>query len=85
MAVNTAWGNLYRSAIFTQDLPDDVFKTTPDVININIVNGGYGGWICKHENTAPSAVTTGSFIYVRPASAQVSPSYIGFHVIGVWK
>ena len=85
MAVNTAWGNLYRSAIFTQDLPSGVFKTTPDVININIVNGSFGGWICKHENTAPSAVTTGSFIYVRPASAQVSPSYIGFHVIGVWK
>lgn len=85
MAVTTAWGNLYRSAILTQDLPEDVFITTPDVININIVNGNYGGWICKHENLAPSAVTTGSFIWVRPASATVSPTYIGFHVIGVWK
>jgi hypothetical protein len=85
MAVTTAWGNLYRSAILTQDLPDDVFKTTPDVININIVNSNYGGWICKHENLAPSAVTTGSFIFVRPASATVTPTYIGFHVIGLWK
>lgn len=85
MAVNTAWGNLYRSAIFTQDLPDNVFLTTPDVININIVNSNFGGWICKHENQAPSAITTGAFIFVRPASATVTPSYIGFHVIGLWK
>ena len=85
MAVNTAWGGLYRSAILTQDLPEKVFKTTPDVISINIVNSNYGGWICKHENSAPSAVTTGSFIFVRPASATVTPTYIGFHIIGVWQ
>ena len=86
MAVTTAWGNLYRSAFLTQDLPDDVFVTTPDVININIVNATFGGWICKHENAAPSAATTGSFIFVRPASATVTaPTYIGFHVIGLWK
>lgn len=86
MAVTTTWGNLYRSAFLTQDLPEDLFVTTPDVININIVNATFGGWICKHENAAPSAVTTGSFIFVRPASATVTaPTYIGFHVIGVWK
>lgn len=86
MAVTTAWGGLYRSAFLTQSLPEDVFITTPDVININIVNATFGGWICKHENTAPSAVTTGSFIFVRPASATVTaPTYIGFHVIGLWK
>lgn len=85
MAVATAWGNLYRSDIFSQDLPEDVFITTPDVININIVNGNKGGWICKHEQDAPSAITTGSFIWVRPASATITPSYIGFHIIGLWK
>ena len=86
MAVTTAWGNLYRSAFLTQDLPSKLFVTTPDVININIVNATFGGWICKHENAAPSAVTTGSFIFVRPASATVTaPTYIGFHVIGLWK
>lgn len=83
-AVTTSWGGLYRSAIFTQDLPEKVFKTTPDVITMNVVNSNFGGWICKHENAAPSAVTTGSFIFVRPASATVTPLYIGFHVIGVW-
>jgi hypothetical protein len=85
MAVTTAWGNLYRSNVFSQALPDKLFKTTPDVINMNIVNSNFGGWLCKHENSAPSAVTTGSYMFVRPASATVSPTYIGFHVIGLWK
>lgn len=85
MAITTAWGNLYRSEIFTQELPDDVFKTTPDVININLVNISNGAWIVKHENSAPSAVTTGAFIVVRPASATPTVSYIGFHIIGLWK
>jgi hypothetical protein len=85
MAVTTAWGNLYRSAIFTQDLPDNVFIRTPDAININIVHATFGGWICKHEQTAPSAATTGSFIFVRPATATVTPTNIGFYVVGEWK
>ena len=85
MAVTTAWGNLYRSAVCTQDLPEKVFVRTPDSININIVHSNYGGWICKHEQTAPSAVTTGSFIFVRPASATVTPTNIGFYIVGEWK
>ena len=79
MAVTTAWGNLYRSAIFTQDLPSKVFIRTPDSININIVHANFGGWICKHEQTAPSAVTTGSFIFVRPASATVTLTNLIYH------
>lgn len=85
MAVTTAWGNLYRSAVFTQNLPDNVFIRTPDAININIVHSNFGGWICKHEQTAPSAATTGSFIFVRPASATVTPTNIGFYIVGEWK
>lgn len=85
MAVTTSWGNLYRSAFLTQSLPEGLFARTPDSININIVHGGYGGWICKHENAAPSAITTGSFIYVRPASATATPTNIGFYIIGEWK
>lgn len=85
MAVTKDWGGLFRSTELSQDLPLDVFVTTPDVININIVNSNFGGWICKHESEAPSAVTTGSFIFVRPASATIYPTYIGFHVIGLWK
>ena len=85
MAITTTWGNLYRSEIFTQDLPDNVFIRTPDAININIVHSNYGGWICKHEETAPSADTTGSFIFVRPASATATPTNIGFYIVGEWK
>lgn len=85
MAITTAWGNLYRSAVFTQDLPNNVFIRTPDAININIVHSNFGGWICKHEQTAPSADTTGSFIFVRPASATATPTNIGFYVVGEWK
>lgn len=85
MNVSTAWGNLYRGTILTQDLPEDLFITTPDSININIVHSNFGGWICKHEQTAPSAITTGSFIFVRPASATVSPTNIGFHIKGLWR
>ena len=85
MAITTNWGGLFRSEILTQDLPNDVFARTPDSININIVHSNFGGWICKHENTAPSAITTGSFIFVRPASATASPTNIGFYVAGEWK
>lgn len=84
MAVSTSWGNLYRSAIFTQDLPEDVFIRTPDAININFVHAGGAGWISKHEQTAPSAVTTGSFVVVRPVSGNITPTNIGFHVVGEW-
>ena len=84
MAITTAWGSLYRSNTFTQDLPTGLFARTPDVININLVNSDFGGWVCLHESTAPSATTTGSFIVVRPASATTSKSYIGFYIIGEW-
>lgn len=84
MAITTAWGNLYRSEAFAQDLPSGVFARTPDVININLVSCDFGGWICLHESTTPSATTTGGFIVVSPASATTSMTYIGFHIIGEW-
>lgn len=85
MAVTTAWGSLYRSAALTQELPADLFIQVPESISINMIDASYGGWICKHEQTAPSTDTTGSFIYVRPASATVTPTNIGFNVVGRWK
>ena len=85
MAISTAWGNLYRSDIFAQNLPNNVFIRTPDIININLVSSSFGGWICKHENASPSAITTGSFIVVRPTSGTTTMTYIGFHIIGAWK
>ena len=85
MAVTTTWGNLYRSAIFTQSLPTGLFTAVPEVIDIAYRTGSSGGWIVRHENSLPTASDSGSFILVRPASATLSSSYIGFNVIGRWK
>ena len=86
-AVSTAWGNLYRSAIFTQTLPSGLFMANvgADYIGISLMTGTYGGWIAMHEQTQPSEYETGSFIIVRPASATIGAAYISFYCIGRWK
>lgn len=85
MGVSTAWGGLYRSEAFTQSLPSGLFKNTPEVIDITFRNSNFGAWIAKHETSAPSSSSSGSFIVVRPASATLSQAYIGFNVVGRWK
>lgn len=86
MAVSTAWGGLYRSEAFNQDLPNELFVSTPDVIDITFRGAGnYGGWIARHEAVVATKTGTGSFIVVRPASATLSQAYISFNVIGRWK
>lgn len=86
MAANTAWGNLYRSEVFSQSLPSGLFKSTPEVIDITFRNSSSGAWISKHETSAPSASSSGSFIVVRPAStSSLSQAYISFNIIGRWK
>lgn len=84
MAVSTAWGGLYRSSKFTQMLPSGLFSDEPDVIDISLARGNYGGWIAMYESDAPSSTSTGSFIVVRPASATISQAYISFYVVGRW-
>lgn len=83
--ITTSYGSLYRSEVFSQDLPSNLFIRTPDVININVVSASMGCWVSKHETTAPSAATTGSFVVLRPDSATTTMTYIGFHIIGEWK
>ena len=85
MAITTAWGGLYRGEALDQSLPSGLFTDTPHSIHIDLINSNFGGWICKHETSAPSSSTTGSFIIVRPASATITPTDIGFSVIGRWK
>ena len=85
MAVTTTWGNLYRSEIFTQSLPSGLFKNGAEYIGINLMTGGYGGWIAMHEQTQPSEYETGSFIVVRPASASITGCHISFYCVGRWK
>lgn len=85
MAVNTAWGSLYRSATFEQDIPYGLFVATPEVIDISYRGSDFGGWVIKHEQTAATTYTTGAFCLVRPASATVSSVHFGFNIIGRWK
>lgn len=85
MAVSTAWGDVYRSAVFNQSLPSGLFADIPDVIDMSIRNAGYAVWLACHEETAPSVDNTGSFMVVRAASSNVSAVHVSFHVIGSWK
>lgn len=84
MAVSTDWGGWFRSSSFNQDLPFGLFSETPDVIDINLRQGGSGGFIARYEAEAPTSDTTGSFIVVRPRSATISQAHISFNVVGRW-
>ena len=85
MAVSTAYGVLYRSETFNQSFPNTLFVDTPEVIDISFRGGSFGAWIARHEETAPSATNTGSFIVLRPASATIQQGYICFNIVGRWK
>lgn len=85
MAINTAWGALYRSAKFKQDLPSGLFNQLPHSINITLRTAS--GWISRGGGTGtePTATSTGEFFVCR-ADAQTSNSvYISFNIIGRWK
>lgn len=84
MAITTAWGNLYVSAEFTQDLPTGLFSTAPGVsIDITQTDSTYDAWIVR--GGASSATTSSSFHLARPASATLQAVYLSFHAIGRWK
>jgi hypothetical protein len=86
MAITTTFGNMYRGATQEQALPTGLFAYTPEVININMNEATYNGWIARMEGTLASADNTGSFAYVRPGGgATVTVSQIGFYVVGRWK
>lgn len=85
MDVSTAWGSLFRSETFTQSLPSGLFANTPEVIEVTLRNSNFGGFIAKHEASAPSADNSGAFIVVRPAGATMSQVYISFNIIGRWE
>lgn len=84
-SVNNSWGNLFRSEIFTQSLPYGLFEKAPEVVNIALAGGSYGGWIVTSEQDAPTNISTGSFMIVRPAGAIIEQAYISFYVIGRWR
>ena len=86
MGVSTAWGSLYTSEEFSQELPSGLFNNAP-VCNINFhySSSGYS-WIVKGGGTiAPSATNTGNFKVVRGASITLSAARLSFYCIGTWK
>jgi hypothetical protein len=85
MAVSTAWGSLYKSSTFGQDLPSGLFATKPEVMNIQIREAGADCWITSRIGWAPDATTTGGFAVTSPVSGTISQVYISFNVIGRWK
>ena len=86
MNIGTVWGTyLRRSEALSQNLPTNLFNTIPDIVDIQLVNSTYGGWISKYENGAPSKVSTGNFVVVHPVGATNSTTNIGFYIVGGWK
>lgn len=86
MAVSSAWGNVFISAAFAQELPSGLFIDTPEYINISINRcGGAGGWINQGNNNDASATSTGNFYVLSTHSSNYSKVYLGFNIIGRWK
>ena len=85
MGISEAFGTLYASADFNQDLPYGLFAAAPEYISIVPMSGGFGTWVNKGGGDAPTATTTGTFELVRPNTKNLSQVNIGFHVIGRWK
>lgn len=85
MDISTAWGSLYRSEPFSQDLPYGLFAHNPEYVDITMDTADRGAWIAMHEEVQGNAEYTGSFIVVRPAATTLTFSYLRFHCIGRWK
>lgn len=85
MSVSTAWGNLYKSSTFGQDLPAGLFATKPEAMHIQIREAGAACWITSQIGWAPDESTTGGFAVTSPVSGTISQVYISFNIIGRWK
>lgn len=83
MAINEAWGSLYTSADFTQDLPG-IFNDAPSMVDIEVC-GTESGFVFIMKQGMPTATSSGEFIVCRPGSMTVRQVYISFHAVGRWK
>lgn len=83
MAVNTTWGSLYVSDMFTQTLPSGLFNSAP-FVNIDIHSSNYTAWVAKGF-TAGTTEKTNSFFVVVAGAVTMQQVHFGFHVIGRWK
>ena len=85
MGVSTAWGSLYKSSTFGQDLPSGLFATKPETMLIQVREAGSSCWISSQIGWAPDETTTGGFAVTSPVSGTISQVYISFNIIGRWK
>jgi hypothetical protein len=86
MAVSTAWGGLYESPAFQQDLPSGLFASDPNYLDIQIIESGSAAWIVQGWGAGSLTPTkTSKFSVVSPVSGNISQVWIGFNVVGRWK
>lgn len=84
MAITSAWGNLYISSIFTQNLPSGLFADAPYVCHVDMYgNDSSSAWAMR--KTRPTASDSGQFYIIRATSATLSQVYVSFYAIGRWK
>lgn len=86
MGVSTAWGGMFLSTTFTQNLPSGLFNSTPETMDIRIAHTDHGaGFIVTESATGASKTSTGDFAVCRATSLTLQQVYIGFNIIGTWK
>lgn len=84
VSINTAWGSVYESGLYTQAFPSGLFIDAPDSVQMTLQSAGYGSWLELGEAEA-TATTSPSFRLVRPVACTTSRSSVSFHAIGRWK
>ena len=85
MAVSSAWGSLYQSAQFSQDLPSNLFIAAPEYLDIQVINASAMAMVAQGTSGGATKDSTGNFLVWRPTSMTVSQVYLGFYAIGRWK
>ena len=83
MAISEAFGGMYSSPDFEQDLPG-IFVDAPHVMSIDVC-GTESGFVFIMKQGMPTADSSGVFIVCRPGSMTVKQVHISFHAIGRWK
>lgn len=85
MAISTLFGDEYRSEIFTQSLPDGLFKQAPEYSDIAYIGSPEGHYGRLARTTMPTATSSGGFCVVRFENTIINQAYLSFHCLGRWK
>lgn len=84
MAVSTAFGQIYESAKFEQDLPSGLFAAHPTVM-IGVEQSNLGCWIERAPGETQTEDSTGGFYVCRAKSNNLSQIHLSFQCVGRWK